>query len=251
MASKHNAIDPITKTGEKIYSIQNIWRTTITLFLEGLNAILDVNECKYLVKKELKNDRLIGRNLSTFNEYLNVIIRRKQTHSELADFLYAACFSPVISTFLQAVKNNHFITWPGRTPQLITKYLTKKIATAKGHLNQERKHLQSTKTNPHDYTKYIDSIKNNIQRLKNSLPDGISFTDTLKKDIFEDAFPPPQENNVKTNNRIYALIDSKSGLGYMDLTGRFPYQSSRGNNYLMVVYKYDANAILVEALKNR
>ena len=37
----------------------------------------------------------------------------------------------------------------------------------------------------------------------------------------------------------------------MDLTGRFSYQSSRGNNYLMVAYNYDANAILVEVLKNR
>ena len=102
-----------------------------------------------------------------------------------------------------------------------------------------------------NYKKYIDSIKNNIQRLKTSLPDKISFTDTLKKDIFEDAFPPPQKSNEKTNDVLYALIDSKSGLGYMDLTGRFPYQSSRGNNYLMVAYNYDANAILVEALKNR
>ena len=165
--------------------------------------------------------------------------------------MHAACFSPVISTFLHAVKNNHFITWPGLTPRLITKHLTKKIATAKGHLNQERKHLQSTKPHQHDYKKYIDSIKNNIQRLKTSLPDGISFTDTLKKDIFEDAFPPPQKSNEKTNDVIYALIDSKSGLGYIDLTGRFPYQSSRGNNYLMVAYNYDANAILVEALKKR
>ena len=212
---------------------------------------MDVNECDYLVDRELKNDRLTGRNSSTMNEYINVIIRKKQTHSDLADFLHAACFSPVISTFHHAVKNNHFITWPGLTPQLISKHLTKKIATAKGHLNQERKHLQSTKSNQPDYKKYIESIKNNIKRLRTSLPDGVSLADTLKKDIFDDAFHPPQENNIKTNDVIYALIDSKSGLGYMDLTGRFPYQSSRGNNYLMVAYNYDANAILVEALKNR
>ena len=38
---------------------------------------------------------------------------------------------------------------------------------------------------------------------------------------------------------------------YSDLTGRFPVQSSRGNNYVMVIYSYDANAILAEPLKNR
>ena len=38
---------------------------------------------------------------------------------------------------------------------------------------------------------------------------------------------------------------------YGDLCGRFPVQSSRGNNYVMVIYAYDANAILAEPLKNR
>ena len=39
--------------------------------------------------------------------------------------------------------------------------------------------------------------------------------------------------------------------GCLDLTGRFPYSSSRGNNYFLVIYDYDSNAILVEVLKNR
>jgi len=34
-------------------------------------------------------------------------------------------------------------------------------------------------------------------------------------------------------------------------TGRFPTQSSKGMNYLMVAYDYDSNAILAEPLKNR
>ncbi len=38
---------------------------------------------------------------------------------------------------------------------------------------------------------------------------------------------------------------------YGDLTGRFPYQSSCGNQYFLVVYNYDSNAILVELLKYR
>ena len=38
---------------------------------------------------------------------------------------------------------------------------------------------------------------------------------------------------------------------YSDLTGKFPIQSSRGNNYVMVAYHPDSNAILVTALKNR
>ena len=37
----------------------------------------------------------------------------------------------------------------------------------------------------------------------------------------------------------------------MDLTGHFPHCSSRGNNYILVAYHYDSNAILGEPLKNR
>ena len=35
------------------------------------------------------------------------------------------------------------------------------------------------------------------------------------------------------------------------MTGRFPYVSSKCNQYLLVVYDYDSNAILVEVLKSR
>ena len=38
---------------------------------------------------------------------------------------------------------------------------------------------------------------------------------------------------------------------YADLTGKFPYKSSRGNQYIMVMYDYDANTIDVEPVKSR
>ena len=36
----------------------------------------------------------------------------------------------------------------------------------------------------------------------------------------------------------------------MDLTGRFPFRSGSGNEYIMVAYHYDANAILATPVKN-
>ena len=51
---------------------------------------------------------------------------------------------------------------------------------------------------------------------------------------------------------FYLLFDpSKDAISYTDLTGRFPHQSSRGNNYIFVAYHYDANAILAKAIPNR
>ena len=61
-------------------------------------------------------------------------------------FLHAACFSPVASTWIDAIKNNHFVTWPALNPDNVRKYLPKSIATAKGHQDQTRQNTRSTKT---------------------------------------------------------------------------------------------------------
>ena len=46
-------------------------------------------------------------------------------------------------------------------------------------------------------------------------------------------------------------VNTKQGKGFMDLTGRFPFHSGSGNEYIMIAYNYDANAILAEPVKNR
>ena len=39
--------------------------------------------------------------------------------------------------------------------------------------------------------------------------------------------------------------------GFSDIAGSFPYQSSRGDLHVMVMYDYDRNSILAEPIKNR
>jgi len=94
--------------------------------------------------------------------------------------------------------------------------------TVKGHIKQERKNLQSTKAS------------------------------VLKDALDEDFFPPSDTPNLKTNDTVYAMVDpSKMGSASMDLTGRFPYTSRRGNQYVLVGYHYDANYIAAIPLKRR
>jgi hypothetical protein len=63
-------------------------------------------------------------------------------------FLHASmCFSPTLETWLLAISRGHFITWPGLTTANVRRYLPKSEATAKGHLDQQRKNLRSTKQN--------------------------------------------------------------------------------------------------------
>jgi hypothetical protein len=57
------------------------------------------------------------------------------------------CFSPTLETWLLAISRGHFITWPGITTANVRRYLPKSEATAKGHLDQQRKNLRSTKQN--------------------------------------------------------------------------------------------------------
>ena len=64
-------------------------------------------------------------------------------------------------------------------------------------------------------------------------------------------FFPPQEQ-TKTFNIFMAIETYKpKEITYSDLTGRFPHRSSRGNQYVLVIYDYDSNAILAEPIKNR
>ena len=50
----------------------------------------------------------------------------------------------------------------------------------------------------------------------------------------------------------YMLIDRKElSTAYTDLTGRFPVRSSRGNQYILIGYHYDANCIHGIAVKDR
>jgi hypothetical protein len=120
---------------------------------------------------------------------------------------------------IAAIKKNHFTTWPGLTVKAVKKHLPPCVATAKGHLNQEMQGLQSTKK---------------------------------IEDDPEDLFPTTQPSEqVKNNDVIYALISHADTKSYMDLSGRFPHCSSRGNEYIMIAYHYDANAILGVPVKNR
>jgi hypothetical protein len=64
-------------------------------------------------------------------------------------------------------------------------------------------------------------------------------------------FSPSQEPQNNCTYVIFTTILPASELKklYSDQTGKFPVQSSRGYNYVMVLYGYDSNAILSKPLK--
>jgi hypothetical protein len=66
---------------------------------------------------------------------------------DLINYLHAACFSPVKSTWITAIKNRNIISWPGLTEHAVEKHLSKSTSTTKGNLNQQRQNARTTKVN--------------------------------------------------------------------------------------------------------
>jgi hypothetical protein len=136
-------------------------------------------------------------------------------HKELINYLHAACFSPVKSTWITAIKNGHFTSWSGLTERAVEKHLSKSSATVNRHLNQQRMNTRSTK----------------IKEERNMV--------TKEGDL---------DYRIKTSCIYAATIDA--GQIYTNQTGRFSVISSKGNKYIMVLYEYDDNAIFAGPIKN-
>ena len=77
---------------------------------------------------------------------LNAVLRYDKTKAELATYIHTAAGCPTKSSFMTAIRNGNFLTWPGLTTELISKHLLPSIPTAKGHLKQEQENLRSTKS---------------------------------------------------------------------------------------------------------
>ena len=113
------------------------------------------------------------------------------------------------------------------------------------------KGLQSTKTLT-VFQLSLDDVKQRVTKLKAKVNPATSLGDVITQDIHDDAFPPLDTSNTKTNAIYYSMCSMASkNLDYNALSGRFPYRSSRGNQCIMVAYSYDRNVILVKAINNR
>ena len=129
-------------------------------------------------------------------------------------WMHAVCGYPVKSTWLKAIKAGNFVGWPHLTEANVKKYYPESTETPKGHLNQTRKNVRSTKAKP-----FEEMLSNQLRGKK-------------VKDVYV---------------KVYNVRDTV----FTDQTGQFPTRSQAGNKYLMVLVDIDSSGILVEPLKNR
>ena len=180
-------------------------------------------------------------------------------------YLHGAAGFPPKATWIKAIRNGNYLTWPLLTVKNVNKYFPESEETQKGHMRNQRQGVRSTKvkTSPATQTPtpqkispittaaggaaQISSAPNTqhpnppkISPITESaggaaqIPDVATETPAIeeKKDIF-----------IST----YKLRDTM----FTDQTGKFPHSSSRGNNYQMVIHEIDSNSTWVEPMKNR
>ncbi|MCP4746067.1 MAG: hypothetical protein GY874_07980, partial [Desulfobacteraceae bacterium] len=142
-------------------------------------------------------------------EAISHVFELPSTKKTIAYFHAAAGF-PTKETWIKAIRNGNYDTWPGLTEEAVNKYYPESDETQKGHMKGQRQGLRST----------------------------------------TDAPPKPTQPPKKRHETFMKVIDMRETM-YTDQTGKFPYLSSRGNQYQMVVYHSDANYIFAKPLKNR
>jgi hypothetical protein len=154
----------------------------------------------------------------------NGIIQTTKMKANLATFLHGCAFSPSPTTLLRAISRGNFNNWPGMTIELISKHLPKSMATSKGHMRMQQKNIQSTRieASPLPLATSLDVVP--AQETLNAATDNIFITTVNENDICK---------------------------SYSDQTGKFPARSSRGNQYVFVLYDYDSNVILTQSIPNR
>jgi hypothetical protein len=152
---------------------------------------------------------------------MNGIIKQDTPTSDLCAFHHAALFSPAPSTLQFAIKQGFLDSFPGLTQRAVKKYLPPSEATTKGHLDQEQQNIHPSKPKQNPQPPVVNDI---------TTEDPVILRDT------------DNPNNLRTNNVMCTMFELTKK-SYFDLTGKFPYTSSRGYKYIFVLYDYDSNAI--------
>jgi hypothetical protein len=150
---------------------------------------------------------------------------RTSNQQDLMRYLHAACGSPVPSTWIASIRNNQFATWPGLSTRAVQRHLPASMATAMGHPDRRRKNQRSTKP--------ITSEPS---------PEPTDSTTSQ--------FPAQEPKRCHAVFAALGLADLHNHVVYIDLTGGFPVTSQAGNKYMLILYDYNGNAILVEPMKS-
>ncbi len=144
---------------------------------------------------------------------------------------HASAGFPTKPTWLTAIKNKHFTSWPGLTLDTARMHFPNSEELHKGHGRKTPSGLCSTKTKQGPLFDDCDDALGDKQEAQLPL------------------CPVKKEKTI--SYRVLDLADEATQKIWSDQPGRFPKKSSKGNQYIMVLTESNSDIILVEAMKNR
>ena len=146
-----------------------------------------------------------------------------RSKAEMVQFYHAAAGFPTKRTWVRAVQRGHYASWPGLTAAAVQKHFPESMETQKGHMRAQPAGIRSTKKQP---VVKVEEDDEEVQR-------------------------PPMKKQKDIMIKIIDTNADEEWKIYTDQTGKFPRKSSRGNQYVMVLYEVDSNYIMVEPMMNR
>ena len=140
-------------------------------------------------------------------------------------YLHAAAGHPTKHTWLKAIARGNYNSWPLINVRNVRKHFPESEETQLGHMRGARQNVRSTR--PSGFEKLGED----------SEPPSIAAIEK-KGDIYIKVYELGQEGRL-------------SNTMFSDQTGEFPFISSRGNKFIMLVHHVDSNSTWVEPLKNQ
>jgi hypothetical protein len=159
-------------------------------------------------------------------EYIHNIYKLPSLEPTIC-YLHATAGFPPKSTWLKAVRQGNYSTWPLINVKNVAKYFPESEETQMGHMQGQRQGVCSTR--PVDAPGTINNVN----------PPNITV---LVSD-------PTPTAHIVAHDTLIRVIDLNDAM-YMDQTGHFPFISSLGNRYFMILHHVDSNSSWSKALKN-
>ena len=195
----------------------NLWRILLVRMVRNLNtdtALLTRPPSEFLLHRPNPTEAIHS-------------VYELKTQPEIVRYLHAAAGFPTKPTWLKAIKNKQFSSWPGLTVEAVRRHFPDSDETHKGHGRRTPSGLRSTKRTQTETPPPVDESEDREEEHSIINKQKIIFC------------------------KVYDVEEEATHKIWTDQTGRFPKQSSRGNQYIMVLVESDSSAILVEPMKNR
>jgi hypothetical protein len=159
-------------------------------------------------------------------EYLHNVYKLPSLEP-IVPYLHAAAGFPPKATWLKAVWWGNYSTWPLINVKNVAKFFPELEENQMGHMQGQHQGIWSTRP--------VDApVATNEANLPNTM---VLVTN------------PPPTAHIVVHKVLIRIINLKDTL-YMDQTGCFPFVSSLGNHYIMILHHVDSNSSWSKALKN-